>query len=1392
MANLNEHAVPPNELSFQGNMAENWAFFSQKFKIYLKASNLDTETEDNKGYILLNRIGDRALKIYNNFSWRETDDKTKCQKILKKFGEYFTPTKNVTYERYLFFTRNKKEDESYDSYVTELRQLASSCEFSTLTDSLIRDRLILGITDTAMKERLLREADIDLNKALDVCRAAETATGRLQIIEGDKRGHQHEVHAVQRGNFQRRERNPSAVTAVSGRNVNQPKFQNGRNYERKQKISTFNNNSNSKFVKNCLRCGQNHKINACPAYGKKCDSCKKLNHFSRVCKQKQFVNNINNEFRDIPELPMDELTIYNLVNDENSTDSNRWFENLYVNNKLKVQFRLDTGADISILPYNEFMKLNIPIGQLDKPDINLVSYNGGKIFSLGTVTLNIKRCNAKNNNATVKFNIVRTSKPPLLDGNACEKLNLLQRKATKSSSIDLLSRNNGCETLIDKYSDVFQGIGCLPGTYNIELDESVPPRIHPQRKVPYALHQPLKDKLQQLEKAQIVRKVNEPTDWVNSLVIVRKSNNDLRLCIDPKDLNLAIKREHFYIPNLDDIISNLKDAKYFSVLDCSNGFWQIKLNERSSKLTTFNTPWGRYRFLRLPYGISSASEVFMKRLREIFDTVEGIGMYVDDILVYSKTLEEHKVKLNKLFQVARENNVKFNKDKCKFCVDSVKYMGFNLSSKGLEIDENKVVAIKNIQVPSCAKDIERFLGIVNYVSRFIPSFSDVTEPLRSLVKKGVKFLWGNKQEKSFQTLKSLLMTAPVLQFYSSSLPVIISCDASQNGCGSVLLQNNAPVSYASKAFTPTQQKYAQIEKELLSICHACTKFHNYIYGRSDVTIETDHKPLINIFKKPLLTAPARLQRMLLMLQPYSFNLIYKPGKELLLADALSRAYQNDYDRNFELKCTEIENHLLFITKDMPVSSEKFEEFERETQRDAHLQGLIEIITKGFPREKKFLKDEFKIYWQHKDELYYANGIIFKNNRIFVPKSLRKEMLARLHVAHLGKVKTKLNAKQLLFWPAMYADINNLIESCEACMSNSNCNQKEPLMSYEVPYGAWRKVGTDIFSFINDKYLITVDYYSKFVEVQKLSAETSQCVINALKKLFSIHGIPDSLVSDNGPCFNSWEFKKFCLDWKIRSIKTSPHYPQSNGQVERFVQTVKNTFKKCSQSGDDFDLALLQIRNTPIASDLPSPAQLMFSRRLKTLIPVKNSLLKPKVQPLSNTRNKLRDRQNRQKVYFDKNSKELSNLAPGTIVKVKSFQSNQRYKWLDGEVLEKNNTPRSYKVKLQTGNIVNRNRKHMIVNKGKDKLNYPKIGNYNCFKYDDIHPQNDNMRHEQVSDHGSVNITSPSSRNVSHFSDSESFFESSESLDSSIREMPRHSPVRTRLGRTVRPPIRLSF
>ncbi len=231
------------------------------------------------------------------------------------------------------------------------------------------------------------------------------------------------------------------------------------------------------------------------------------------------------------------------------------------------------------------------------------------------------------------------------------------------------------DDIMQEYQDVFEGTGCMNTEHHIQLEEDAKPTVHPPRRVPFALHNKLKDELERLVHEKIIEKVDYPTDWVNSLVIVEKPNGKLRLCLDPKELNQAIKREHHHIPTLEELMSKIDKAQYFSILDANNGFWQIPLDKQSSDLCCFNTPFGRYKFMRLPFGIHSASEVFHKRMSQIVDGVEGVVSYIDDILVSGRTKEEHDNRLRQILERLRQNNVKLNKSKCKFAQQEIQYLG---------------------------------------------------------------------------------------------------------------------------------------------------------------------------------------------------------------------------------------------------------------------------------------------------------------------------------------------------------------------------------------------------------------------------------------------------------------------------------------------------------------------------------------------------------------------------------------------------------------------------------------------------------------------------------------------------------------------------------------------
>ena len=282
------------------------------------------------------------------------------------------------------------------------------------------------------------------------------------------------------------------------------------------------------------------------------------------------------------------------------------------------------------------------------------------------------------------------------------------------------------EDLLTEYRDTFTGTSMFEKEYHVELDPSVPPVIQTPRKVPYAKHTQLKETLDKLERDGIIASVDEPTDWVHNLVITEKRSGSLRICLDPRPLNLAIKRERYEIPTPADVQSQLGDKQIFTVIDMKDGYWHVKLTEESSHLCTFQTPWGRKRFKRMPFGISSASNVMQKRNEETFADIPGVRIIADDIIISAKDDTEHDAIVRKVMQRARERNVKFNKTKVQFKVSNVTYMGHIVAADGLKPDPAKVEVVVMMPKPENKSDLQRLLGMVRYLAQYIPNESAIT------------------------------------------------------------------------------------------------------------------------------------------------------------------------------------------------------------------------------------------------------------------------------------------------------------------------------------------------------------------------------------------------------------------------------------------------------------------------------------------------------------------------------------------------------------------------------------------------------------------------------------------------------------------------------------------
>ena len=971
------------------------------------------------------------------------------------------------------------------------------------------------------------------------------------------------------------------------------------------------------------------------------------------------------------------------------TKCNMWCVDLAMTDSNSIHFKIDTQGDVTVIPLSLYKQLKFkPVLTPSATIIN--GFGGARIKSQGTVVLPVKT--QSNKVYFLRAEVVPCKCPAILSDSDSVALGLVKRVFQYSNS-----NPASTQAIIAKYHDVNEGVGCIPGEYSLKCDDSVKPVAHPPRPVPAALREAVKAKLKSLEECGIIERVpvGTPTPWCSSLhVVLKKNRKDVRITIDPKDLNRALLREYHPILTVEDVITRTHGSKYFTVLDAQQGFFQIKLDQESALLTAFNTPFGRYFYKRLPMGISSAPEIYQRAMTDLFKGIDNVEIVMDDILVHGSTLEAHNKTLETVLQRCRDNNLKLNSSKTKLAQNEVEYVGQLLTPSGVKIAPSKVRAVLEMPSPKNINNVHTLLGMVNYTMKFLPELSAVTEPLRLLLKESnthnFKFHWDPVHEQAFQKLKSMMTAAPVLRYYSLTEPVTISCDASQSGLGMVLLQGGKPVAYGSKSLTNAEYAYSQIEKELLAIVSACNKFHTYIYGRHDVTVETDHLPLIRIFEKPLHLVPLRLQKMLMRLQQYHFTIVHKPGKEIPVPDNLSRLpiqeYTTDDYPEFSVMLTDVRSTC-------SVSTQRLTQIREDTQADKALQVLIKTAQNGWPSTKKETDELIRPYWDFREEINILDGIVLRGERIIVPYTQQKEILSILHESHQGIVKMKQLAKDLIYWPGINGQIEDMVSKCGPCQKHRKYQIKEPLVPSEVPKGPWQHLAADLFDCNKVKYLIVADYYSEWFDIANLGNNTTaSAVIKALKSMFSTHGIPVKLLTDNGPPFNSEAFKQLAQDFDFQHVTMSPYHSQTNGLAEKTVDIAKNLIIKCTEDGRDISLALLNVRNTP--GDIGSPAQRLMGRRTRTLIPTSFAQLQPATTDPQLVTGGLDARRQLAKSYYDRGSKPLPPLQNNDVVRIRNQQTRN---WEPAQLLE--NQPqlgdRSYIVTTPDGSTFRRNRRDLL-------------------------------------------------------------------------------------------------
>ncbi|XP_058828239.1 uncharacterized protein K02A2.6-like [Topomyia yanbarensis] len=1011
----------------------------------------------------------------------------------------------------------------------------------------------------------------------------------------------------------------------------------------------------------CYNCGQpfngRHR-RYCPAIDVVCAGCGRRGHFRKYCKATKYDNK----------------------------NSNRTGNNRGSNQTISAPSSSTSKYDAK--QRDNVHMLNWTDAVANKRYFNVVDYSSNEIKIHGQVKLECVD-DSKGTIHSAEFLVVDDSFEPLLGLGSCIAFGLIGRLNSLQSSMSFPAER---EKFIEANSDVFEGLGKLPGTRTIVLKDNVVPSLHYKKRIPMSLHERLKTELGTMEAQGIISPVDYPTDWVNNMQIVEKPNGTLRICLDPKPLNACIKREHYLIPKSEDLLSRMSGKRVFTVLDLRNGFWHMELDRQSSDLTTFMTPFGRFRWNRLPFGISSAPELFQKRMVQLFGDIPGVEVYFDDVAIAAKNLEEHDKTLAIVLERARKNNIKFNSVKTQYRSDTVKFMGHVMSDGKIWPDQSYITAITDMPKPKTKSDIFRLLGLLKYLGKFIPNLSKRTAALRELSRNDVEWSWTEVHDRELGDLQRSITSAPILAIFDPDKPVVVQTDSSKDGLGSVLIQDGMPVAYASRTLSKSEQKWAQIEKELLAIVFACERFHFFLYGRAFL-VQSDHKPLESLVKRDIDDVTPRLQRMFLHLLKYPGICIkYTPGKDMLVADCLSRAALSGHGDLSE----ELSGMIHAISQNVCLSPDNYKLYVETLDNDERYRRIIGYVEHGWPFYHQ-LDDLSQLFYKHRHLLHYENGLLFKEHRLVIPTSLQSTITKWLHAPHLGVEKTLARARSQFFWPGMSNDISEFVKGCSVCEKFTRNIQKEPLHQGSPPNYPFQCVGIDLYEYAGHDHVVIVDAYSGFVISRQLGEKSARHVINVLDRVFCDYGYTTQIRSDNVP-FNSSAFDSYANKCNIEFIFSSPRYPQSNGLAEKGVAIAKNILKRCYEVGDveSFRYRLLEYNTTPVDSMNLSPAQLFFGRQLKSRLPTSSELLVRNNLKEDHVAERINRKRRNQKHYYDRSSKPLPVLEIGENV---IFKKNGK-EWHYGQIVRiVNNRP--YIVRDCYGNHFRRNRRFIAKTINKD-------------------------------------------------------------------------------------------
>lgn len=791
------------------------------------------------------------------------------------------------------------------------------------------------------------------------------------------------------------------------------------------------------------------------------------------------------------------------------------------------------------------------------------------------------------------------------------------------------------ETLCAKYADIFYIDGeALTFTnkikHRIKTTDEMPVYTKSYR-YPYIHRDEVKDQIGKMLSQGIIR----PSDsaWSSPIWIVPKKadasgKTKWRLVVDFRKLNEKTFDDKYPIPNISDVLDKLGNCQYFTTLDLASGFYQVEMHPEDIPKTAFNVENGHYEFLRMPMGLKNSPSTFQRVMDNVLKDLQNVVclVYLDDIIVFSTSLQEHMVNLEKVFTKLRESNFKVQMDKSEFLKLETAYLGHIITKDGIKPNPDKIQAIEKYPLPRTPKEIKQFLGLVGYYRKFIPDFARITKPLTQCLKKGRQVVVNTQYIDCFEKCKQLLTNDPILQYPDFTRDFILTTDASNVAIGAILSQGtigtDKPVCYASRTLNESEINYSTIEKELLAIVWATKYFRPYLFGRK-FRIVTDHKPLqwVMNLKEP----NSRLTRWKLKLSEYDFTVVYKKGQANTNADALSRVeiHNEETDSmiaNASERPRSVANSSTVSAHtsrespilEVPIVDEPLNKFHRQIiitvvgdikkrptaskPFDTHTRTVVQVSQSNLENDivnliKEYVNPKVKTgilinpplamykivpIIQDKFKNSAMNLVLTKREVENVKEYLRQqEILKHYHdgkTNHRGINECYLALSQRYYWPKMKDQITKFINDCIIC-GQAKYDRKpiKPQLKIVPPaIKPFEIVHIDLLTIQTEKYLTIVDVFSKYAQAYHIQDGTAISILQALLKFCTHHGLPLTIVSDNGTEFTNQLFNEFVNLHKINHHRILPHSPNDNGIVERFHSTLLEHLRilKLRYKGED--------------------------------------------------------------------------------------------------------------------------------------------------------------------------------------------------------------------------------